>query len=324
METSLVQVSIRGVLLDAPAVRIQGRAIITRGKWLKTAEIHDEHWQPGSLENPDLVIMELKRQGLNADIFTFAQKLPETQPRFKFPLEWDNLAVIPITSFADWWENRLPQETRKNVRRSAKRGLATRTAVFDEALVQGIKRIYDETPFRQGRRFWHYGKDIELVRRENSSYLDVCDFIGAYCQDELIGILKLVYAGNSASIMQIVSLNKHHDKRPTNALLAKAVEICEQRGMAYLIYGQYVYGKNDQSPLTEFKRRNGFEQVLVPRYFIPLTMKGNIAMNLGLHRGLRTWLPRWLERWLLDLRAKSYERMTVSQTGPATELPSAP
>ena len=73
---------------------------------------------------------------------------------------------------------------------------------------------------------------------------------------------------------------KHFDKRPTNALIAKAVEICEQRGFAYLTYCNYVYNDPDSS-LTEFKRRNGFEQVLVPRYYIPLTLQGRIALKLG-------------------------------------------
>ena len=78
---------------------------------------------------------------------------------------------------------------------------------------------------------------------------------------------------------------KHYDKRPANALIAKAVELCEQQGMSYLMYCNYVYN-DPESSLTEFKRRNGFEQALVPRYYVPLTLKGKIALRLGLHRGV--------------------------------------
>lgn len=313
MEMNYLPVSVRGVVQTIPTVQMEGVSFVSRGKWLKTAQVYDEHWQPDSIEDPTIIISELKIK-IKADIFTFAQKIPETTPKFSYPMEWDNLAVIPITSFADWWETRLPQETRKNVRRAAKRGVVTRSVAFDDIVAQGLKKIYDETPVRQGRRFWHYRKDIDTVRRENSSYLDCCEFIAAYFENELIGLLKMVYVGQMATIMQIVSLNKHLDKRPTNALLAKAVEVCAERKMGHFVYGQYVYGKNSNSPLTEFKRRNGFEQILLPRYFIPLTTKGKLAIALKLHLGLRRMLPRGIETALQEWRAKVYEKTVLNRS----------
>ena len=77
---------------------------------------------------------------------------------------------------------------------------------------------------------------------------------------------------------------KHYDKRPANALIAKAVEICEQEGISHLMYCNYVYN-DPKSSLTEFKRRNGFEKVLLPRYYIPLTPKGKIALRLAFTAG---------------------------------------
>jgi hypothetical protein len=62
------------------------------------------------------------------------------------------------------------------------------------------------------------------------------------------------------------------------------------------------------STLTEFKRRNGFEQVLLPQYYIPLTFKGKIALKLGLHRGLAGNIPRPLFRKLLKIRSLWYAR----------------
>ena len=61
------------------------------------------------------------------------------------------------------------------------------------------------------------------------------------------------------------------DKRPANALIAKMVEVCEAKGISHLIYGLYNYGNKRNSSLLEFKIRNGFEEFLVPRYYIPLT-----------------------------------------------------
>ena len=70
-------------------------------------------------------------------------------------------------------------------------------------------------------------------------------------------------------------MKRHFDKRPNNALIAKAVEICATEGKSHFIYGSYVY-YDPNSSLTEFKRRNGFEPVALPRYFIPLTLKGKL------------------------------------------------
>ncbi len=68
------------------------------------------------------------------------------------------------------------------------------------------------------------------------------------------------------------------------------------------MYCSYVYNDPDSS-LTEFKRRNGFEKVLLPRYYIPLTAKGKIALKLGFHRGVVKNIPKPLLRRLLKMRS---------------------
>jgi hypothetical protein len=90
-------------------------------------------------------------------------------------------------------------------------------------------------------------------------------------------------------------------------LIAKAVEICETKGKSHFIYGSFVYFDSD-STLTEFKRRNGFEPVPLPRYYVPLTLKGKIALKLGLHRELARQIPQPLFRQLLKIRRFWYVR----------------
>ncbi|HEY4282953.1 MAG TPA: hypothetical protein VGM62_07795, partial [Chthoniobacterales bacterium] len=218
------------------------------------------------------------------------------------------------TTYEDWWENKLPQVTRKNVRRGHKRGVRVEIAEFNDALVQGISCIYNETPVRQGRRFPHYGKDLATVRKENSTYLDRSDFIGAYFQEELIGFIKLVYVNSLARIMQIVALDRHADKRPTNILIAKAVEICCEKNLTHLIFGKYVYGKKVSSPVTEFKRRSGFEKLSFPVYYFPLSGKGRLAIALKLHLGLRNLIPDKLMDSLLRYRSTLYNRFLGKPT----------
>jgi hypothetical protein len=115
--------------------------------------------------------------------------------------------------------------------------------------------------------------------------------------------MKFVYVDDLAKIMQILSKSAHYDKRPMNALIAKAVEVCCERGVSYLVYSKMSFGNKRNSQLAEFKRRNGFEEMLYPRYFVPLTLKGRIATSLRLHRGLLGLLPFWLINPLLRLRS---------------------
>jgi hypothetical protein len=292
------------------ALIFEGRRLEVVGRGLRIGRIFDEVWIDGSgLNNPDAAAELLRESGTYADLFTFSQSLPNVSPQFQgFCLEWDNIAVARSADFRAWWDS-LPQESRKNVRRSQKRGVEVRPVAFDDVLVHGIKQIYDETPYRQGRRFWHYGKDVATVRRENSSYLERSEFIGAYLQGELIGFIKMVRVGSSARIMQILSMNRHFDKNVTNALVTAAMERCSQLGIEYFIYGQYIYGKKNNSSVTEFKRRNGFRQVLLPRYYIPLTLRGRAALATGIHRGVGNLLPEFVLKIFLDSRSFVYERL---------------
>jgi hypothetical protein len=296
-------IRIKGKDTVVPSTEIAGRTIISTGNILKVAQIFDEELVEGELiPDPLSFIADLRASPLKADVFTFAQRPPETTPKFKETFEWDNWAVSSTVSFQDWW-GKLPQESRKNVRRAVKRGVSVRSLPFDADLVRGIQGIYNETPVRQGKKFWHYGKDFATVKMENETYLERSEFIGAFYEKKLIGFIKIIFVDKIAMLIQILAKNEHHDKRPMNALLAHAMEICEHKKMNCLIYGKYVYGAKNDSSLMEFKRRNGFQQVTFPRYYIPLSIKGRTAIRLGLHRGPANLLPKSVNDLLLSCRA---------------------
>jgi len=311
MQTQQGEISVKGRIVNVPAISIDGRTVVINGRWLRSATVHDEEWLDGEpIKQPGRFVDALRNHQSKPDIFSFAAAEPESEPRFSGHIEWDNVAVIRTESYAAWWSS-LSQESRRNVRLAEKRGATVKVVPFDDKLVAGIKGIYDETPVRQGRRFWHYGKDLETVRKENSTYLERSEFIGAFVKDELIGFIKMVYIGKMARVMQILSKNQHFDKRPANALIAKAVEICGQKGMSYFAYCRYVYGNKRNSSVTEFKRRNGFEEFRFPRYYFPLTLKGKIALRLGLHLGVRSLIPEPVVEKLLAIRAWSYARFSA-------------
>ena len=66
-----------------------------------------------TIADPEWFISRVRETELNADIFTFRQKLPDTSPKYAYPLEWDNFAVIPITTFSEWWDKRVEFERAK-------------------------------------------------------------------------------------------------------------------------------------------------------------------------------------------------------------------
>jgi len=302
MAVTYVETRVNGKNFQVPAAEIEGRTVIVRGRWFKIALVRDENVTEGELvRDPEAFVRSLRKSGLQADILTFFQQPPYVNPKFPYPVEWENYAVIPITTFQAWWES-LPQETRKNTRRAAKRGVVVEVVPFDDKLARGIHKICNETPVRNGRRFWHYGKDFETVKREHATYSERSEFIGAYFEDELIGFIKMVYVDRLAFIIHILALNVHQDKRTMNALVAKAVEVCAQKRVGWVVYANYVYGNKKDDSLAEFKRRNGFQRMDFPRYYLPLTWKGRLFTSLKLYRGTAGLLPWPVLRPLLKIR----------------------
>ncbi len=317
------EIRVKGRPVHVPSVQIEGRTVISTGKWLKMAAFRDEDMlEGGTLKDPGSFISQLKQTRLNADIFTFAQKLPDTVPKYAYHVNWENFAVIPITKASDWWEKQVEPSVRRAVRKASKSGVTVTPVAFDDALVEGIVSINNETPIRQGKPFWHFQKSFNAVKDENSTYADRNTFLGAYYEGELIGFIRLTRTDRAANIVQLLTKMKHFDKRPANALVAKAVEVCEQSKIAHLMYCNYTYNDPDSS-LTEFKRRNGFQKVLLPRYYIPLTLRGKIALRLGIHRGLAQRVPKPLLHRLLRLRSLWYARRLKNGTSKPDAEPTA-
>lgn len=305
---NMVEVYARGKWIRVPALEFNGLTIFIRGKGLRMAAIRSEEWLERELEAPELCIEELKKRRpkpWRADIFTFTQKLPAVVPKYRYPMEWESIAAIHLTSFKEWWE-KLPQATRKNVRRAEKRGVVVKVRQFDDHLIRDLAELNSDSPIRQGVRNVQYGKSLQEIRKDFSSFLDRSELICAYVGDELVGFLKLVYRGEVASILNLLPKASHEDKRPANALVAKAIERCAARGVSYVTYGLFNYGKKRDSSLREFKIRNGFGEVLVPRFYVPLTAWGVLCKKLGIHRGLIGILPHGVIAAAVRARTKLY------------------
>ena len=287
------------------------------GRTLRIARLDAELYH--FLSDPDSLLKRLRDSKERIDIFTFLQGLPDTDPKFKYSMEWDNLAAVPISTFENWWTKQINGKTRNMVKLAEKKGVEIREIPFDEKLVRGIWEIYNETPIRQGRRFPHYGKDLDTVYRDEATYLDSSTFIGAFQGEELIGFIKMVVdeAGKQAGLMNILSKISHRDKAPTNALIAQAVKFCADRGIGYLVYANFSYRKKEHDTLREFKERNGFQRIDIPRYYVPLTSFGWIALRMGFHQRLVERVPESIAGRLRELRNKWQVRRVQAPTGAA-------
>lgn len=288
------------------ALAAAGRAFRVRGTLPRIA--HPEADRYLSVDDPEASGAALRQAAVRIDLFTFMQTLPDTSPQHAYPMEWDNVAALPISTFDDWWTTQIDFKARNHVRVAEKKRLAVREVPFDDALVRGISAVYNESPIRQGRPFWHYGKDVEAVRRENGTFLDRSIFIGAFFEERLVGFAKLVCDrdGRQAGLMQIVAMFQHRDKAPTNALIAQAVRSCAERHIAHLVYAQFAYGRKRGDGLSTFKQHNGFRRVDLPRYYLPLTPIGRVAFHLGLHHPFVDRVPEPLLAVLRQARSRWY------------------
>jgi hypothetical protein len=232
------------------------------------------------------------------DLFAFIQRT-FVQETFKYPFhrEDENIAIMKIDSYDDWWTKTIKKRERQSVKKAEKSGVKVRKVEVNEDFFRGVQRIYNETPFREGRRYSGYGLSIGHLREKFDDIGD-SDILGAYLNGQLIGLLWLTYGDRTAMFRSFVSFIKHRDKCPNNALIAEAVRRCSERQVSFLVYGNH-YGFLPS--LDRFREHQGFRKFPVPRYYIPLSRAGQLAIELGIHTKIENSLPTQVERALLKL-----------------------
>jgi hypothetical protein len=233
------------------------------------------------------------------DLFTFINRefLRSADEKYPFPKELENYAIMHINSYDDWWNNTIKKRERQSVKKAEKTGLKVKKADINEAFLKGVQKVYNETPFREGRRYSGYGQNLQTIKRKFENIGD-SDVLGVYLGSELVGILWLTYGDQAAMFRSFVSLLKHRDKCPNNALISEAVRSCAEKGLHFLVYGNK-YGFIPS--LDRFREHQGFRKFPLPRYYVPLTTKGQVAIKLKVHRKLEYSLPLPIERVGLEL-----------------------
>jgi hypothetical protein len=299
MEVGMVEVNVKGNYVPVRSLKIGQNELVIMGTIVKTAMLRQEWYS--DLHDPVEVVEVLKNGNTNVDLLTFWERFPEGEPKYKFHTEWEETSVMRVETFIQWWKHQLNPKVRTKIRKAEKKGLLVRKAFFDDELVRGISEIFNETPIRQRNRFWHYGKSLESVKKDMGRDLDRSEFLGAYYEGKLVGFIKLLYGDKFADPVECLSMLEHSDKAPNNALIARAVAICEEKGLKFLTYGPWRRGTHAQ-----FLQSNGFEKMIFHRYYVPISLKGKIVLKYRLHRGLLPLLPEWAINRLRDLRSWMY------------------
>jgi hypothetical protein len=290
---------VQAVPSDPSAIQINGQSFLMTGKLLKTASLKNE-WQE-DLDDPEETRRVLKTLPVKCDLLKFWQRVPDTDAKFNYYKEWRPVAAIPISTYQHWLEKQLTQRVRNKVRRSLKTGVVFHEVSFTDELVRDIMEIFNQSPIRRGKPMRHYGKSFETVKAEMGADLPESVFVAAHFQSELIGFVKFTLTDRYAMLTMILDKSAHRDKFTMNGLLSKTIEICVERKAPYLTYTLW-----RRDGLAQFQQTSGFVKVPVPEYFVPLTIKGELALRLRLHQGLKGIVPEKFHDWLLDLRGKWY------------------
>lgn len=296
LQTFTKETLVNGRPAKIRCVGIGGQTYAISKGLVTVAQLEDEWFE--DLADPESVVRTLSGAvGVRPDLFSFWQRVPEVKPKYPYHLEWESLAVLPVSTYENWFNKQIKGATRNMIRKSQKAGVQVRDCKYDDDFVRGMTEIFSETPVRQGRAFWHYGKDFETVKRQFSRFLSREDLIGAYCGNELVGFVMLGNAGNYGLLGQFLSKLSHRDKAINNALIAHSVQACEKRKLPYLVYGYW-----GGSSLGDFKHNSGFTEMKVPRYVVPLTAKGKLALRLRLHKGWEATIPDSIKSRLKKMR----------------------
>src|SRR5262245_44059177 len=137
-------------------MKICGKGVRIDGRVVRIGRLAADRYE--FLDDPEAACKEIRDSGVGMDLFTFLESLRDRQPKYAYPMEWDKLAALPVSTFDHWWTKQIDGKARTHVRRSEKKGITVREVAFDDLLVRGISEIYNESPFRQGKPFRHYQK----------------------------------------------------------------------------------------------------------------------------------------------------------------------
>src|SRR5580698_3266872 len=102
-------------------LKFENRDLVVGGRLCRVARMDADDYK--FLPDPESVIAALRASKVKADVFTFLPKLPETEVKYPYPYEMDNMAVLPITTFDNWWMKQIGSTARNNATQAEQKAL---------------------------------------------------------------------------------------------------------------------------------------------------------------------------------------------------------
>ena len=109
-------------------LKADNRELRIAGRLCRIAHLDADDYK--FLDNPELLISELRKSKLKIDLFTFLQKPPDTSPNYPYPYHMDNLAVLPISTFDHWWTKQIGFKARNKAKQAERKGVVVREVPF--------------------------------------------------------------------------------------------------------------------------------------------------------------------------------------------------
>jgi hypothetical protein len=300
MDIKQVELTVKDKNVKVNSLRIGNNQLIVKGRLLKIARLANE-WLD-CMDDVETTIDSLTKYG-KIDIFTFRQKIPEVTPRYHYMMESDALSVLPMDGYDHWWHKQISSQIRNQVRKAEKLGVIVKVVEMNDELIKGIMHVFNEVPVRRGKPFWHYNKGFEAIKKEMSQNLSHSIFIGSFYDGSLVGFAKILYKNNYAQLAEYISMISHRNKLINDALFAKTVAVCDDIKIKYITYSRW-----RRSSHADFLRRHGFEKMILPRYYVPVSSVGKIALLFNLHKEIKDRIPEKYYELFLNYRSKWYER----------------
>ncbi|MGI9087597.1 MAG: hypothetical protein ACR2HH_07660 [Chthoniobacterales bacterium] len=131
---------------------IASKEVAISGRVFRTAKLRHEWCDFYS--DPAQAIEEMRQAQLGADVFTFVHDIGEASQPYSYRSLPVGLAILPVTTYEKWWDD-IGYKTRNKLRKGLKSGVELRVAQLDAEFARGVEAIYNETPVKQGRKFYH-------------------------------------------------------------------------------------------------------------------------------------------------------------------------
>lgn len=301
-----VFVSVRGVRRPERALEWGGATILAPRRRWGVAMLLDEDYLDGPLVEVG-ALREALRGLENPPMALRCSSLAHLDTASgDGAVEWDNRSCLTLSQPQSWVKKQVAKDVREGLRRARREGVEVREIPFDEESFEAIATLFNETPIRQGKRYWHYGKSARQIGEELSPLAGRSVFVGAFLGARLVGFSQIVRLERLRILRTVHVLGSVQAKRvrPVSAMIEWMVQYGWEQGFERLVYGKHNYGGSPNDTLAAFKSRHGFRLTPLRVDYHPLSPWGAWFLAAGLHRSPREMIPAELVHTLKGWRAR--------------------